>query len=94
MYKSASDVRPNGKDFEKQKELEQSKESKPNKPLEENNKPDPVSYICIHVCILMYTYVCVCVYVYVCICMYVHTHTHTRMCILFVDTIFRIASCV
>ena len=36
MCTSASDVRPNGKDFEEKKELEQFKEAKtPNKPLEE-----------------------------------------------------------
>ena len=45
MYTSASDVRPNGKDFEKQKELEQSKDTKPIKPLEETKKPDPVNSV-------------------------------------------------
>ena len=44
MCTPASDVRPNGKDFETQKELERIKETKaPNKPLEETEKPDPVS---------------------------------------------------
>jgi len=52
MYKSASDVRPNVKDFETKNELEKVKEAKtPNKPLEETNKPDPVDHIYIHVCI-------------------------------------------
>ena len=89
MCTSASDVRPNGKDFEKKKELENVKETKTaDKPLEENNKPDPVDSTYMYVCIFMYTYVCVCVcvcvcvyihmYIYICICMYTYTHTHTR----------------
>ena len=69
MYTSASDVRRNRKDFEKQKELENVKETKTaDKPLEENNKPDPVDSIYMYVCIFMYTYVCVCV----CVCVCVH----------------------
>ena len=89
MCKSASDVGPNRKDFEKQKELENVKETKTaDKPLEENIKPDPVDSIYMYVCIFIYTYVCVCVcvcvciyihmYIYICICMYTYTHTHTR----------------
>ena len=58
MCKSASDVRPNGKDFEKQKELENGKETKTaDKPLEENNKPDPVDSIYMYVCIYIYVHI-------------------------------------
>ena len=61
MYTSASDVRPNRKDFEKQKELENVKEANTaDKPLEENNKPDPVDsiYICMYVYINIHTCIC------------------------------------
>jgi len=58
MYTSASDVRPNRKDLKKKNELENVKETKTaDKPLEENNKPDPVDSICMYVCMFMYTYV-------------------------------------
>ena len=55
MYTSASDVRPNRKDLKKQKELENGKETNTaDKPLEENNKPDPVDSIYMYVCICKY----------------------------------------
>ena len=55
MCTSASDVRPNGKDFEKQKELENVKETKTaDKALEENDKPDPVDSIYMYVLYVLY----------------------------------------
>ena len=55
MYTSASDVRPNGKDFEKKNELENVKETKTaDKPLEENNKPEKLFPTFIMNC----TYIC------------------------------------